>query len=134
MKPLLSSSLSARFLLTTITVLVACSNAIANPPGIGGSLDEVVKLAIKEGKVARADVAAVLVAALDLPATIGKTFQLVGGKTPVADALASAVGAPPCKPAAEAKPEAKAPAKKSAAKAPAKKAAAKKPPAKKAGK
>ena len=51
MKPLLSSSLSARFLLTIIAVLVACSDAIANPPGVGGSLDEVVKLAIKEGKV-----------------------------------------------------------------------------------
>ncbi len=84
--------------------------------------------AIKEAKVSRADVAAVLVAALDLPATIGKTFQLVSGTAPIETALQAAAGAP----AAAAKPAAaKAPARKAAAKAPAEKAAAK-TPAKKA--
>ena len=41
------------------------------------------------GEVARADVAAVLAAVLHEDATIGKTFDLVGGETPIEDALAS---------------------------------------------
>ena len=39
------------------------------------------------GDVTRADVALVLAACLDIPETIGKTFDLIGGDTPVADAL-----------------------------------------------
>lgn len=41
------------------------------------------------GAVTRADVAAVLVALLDTPASIGKVLELVGGDTPVADAVAA---------------------------------------------
>jgi uncharacterized protein YbjT (DUF2867 family) len=41
-----------------------------------------------EGKpISRADVAAVVVAVLGLPKTAGHTYQLVAGKTPIADAL-----------------------------------------------
>ncbi|MEO6396136.1 MAG: SDR family oxidoreductase [Devosia sp.] len=47
---------------------------------------------IDNGKIARADVAAVLIACLADKATIGKTFQLVGGKTPIADAIKNALG------------------------------------------
>ena len=43
--------------------------------------------AIDVGKISRADVAAVLVAALALPATVGKTLQLVRGTTPIELAL-----------------------------------------------
>jgi uncharacterized protein YbjT (DUF2867 family) len=39
------------------------------------------------GKVPRADVAAVFVACLDTPSTIGQSFDLIGGTTPIPDAL-----------------------------------------------
>jgi uncharacterized protein YbjT (DUF2867 family) len=44
---------------------------------------------VSRGRVPRDDVAAVLVAALDSPNTIGKTVDLVGGDTPVAEAVAA---------------------------------------------
>jgi len=40
------------------------------------------------GRIPRDDVAAVLAAVLATPATIGATFELFGGDTPIADALA----------------------------------------------
>lgn len=43
--------------------------------------------ALDYGEVARADVALVLAACLDVEETIGKTFDLVGGEDPIADAL-----------------------------------------------
>jgi uncharacterized protein YbjT (DUF2867 family) len=46
---------------------------------------------VDSGKVARDDVAAVLVALLDEPRTAGTTLELVGGDTPVADAVAAIV-------------------------------------------
>jgi uncharacterized protein YbjT (DUF2867 family) len=39
------------------------------------------------GAIPREDVAAVLAAALAEPATIGKTFELIGGETPIEEAL-----------------------------------------------
>jgi uncharacterized protein YbjT (DUF2867 family) len=39
------------------------------------------------GQIPRADVAAVLLACLDTPSTIGRSFDLIGGETPIADAL-----------------------------------------------
>lgn len=73
--------------------------------------------AIDEGSIDRADVAAVIVELLATKKSIGKAFQLVGGKTAIPDAVATALG--------EEKPAAKAPAKKAGAKkAPAKKAPA----------
>jgi uncharacterized protein YbjT (DUF2867 family) len=103
-----------------------------------GSLDEgkatgKVTLAtdgLDEGKISRADVAAVTLAALGTRASIGKTFQIIGGKSDILEAVRKASGAED-----KTEPEAKkAPAKKAAKKAPAKKAAAKKAPAKKAAK
>jgi uncharacterized protein YbjT (DUF2867 family) len=41
------------------------------------------------GEVTRADTAEVLAACLDLPASHGKTFDLLGGETPVDEALAA---------------------------------------------
>ena len=84
--------------------------------------------AIEESSISRTDVAAVVVAVLAAPKTIGRTFQLVAGKTPIAKAIADTVSKPAAKPA----PDPKAPAKKAAAKAPAKEVPAKKAPAKKA--
>jgi uncharacterized protein YbjT (DUF2867 family) len=45
------------------------------------------------GAVPRADVAAVLVALLDEPRSAGTVLQLIGGPTPVAEAVQAAVGA-----------------------------------------
>lgn len=44
------------------------------------------------GEVTRADVAAVIAALIDAPATAGQTLELVGGDTPVDDAVAQAGG------------------------------------------
>ncbi len=48
--------------------------------------------AIPEGGIARADVAAVMVAALHNPKAIGATFQIVGGEAPIDKAIRAAVG------------------------------------------
>lgn len=48
--------------------------------------------AIKEGRIARADVAAAMASAAHDRKTVGKVFQLVGGTTPIAEALARAMG------------------------------------------
>jgi uncharacterized protein YbjT (DUF2867 family) len=44
---------------------------------------------LERGEVTRADVAAVLAACLQIDATVGRTFDLVGGDTPIAEALRS---------------------------------------------
>jgi uncharacterized protein YbjT (DUF2867 family) len=44
------------------------------------------------GTIPREDVAAVLVAVLDEPGTAGRTFELVSGETPVAEAVAALAG------------------------------------------
>jgi uncharacterized protein YbjT (DUF2867 family) len=46
---------------------------------------------VDPGAVSRADVAAVLVALLDTPASVGAVLELVGGETPVDQAVAAAV-------------------------------------------
>jgi uncharacterized protein YbjT (DUF2867 family) len=43
---------------------------------------------VERGEVTRADVAAVILAVLDEPRTAGVTFELVGGDTPIAEAVA----------------------------------------------
>jgi uncharacterized protein YbjT (DUF2867 family) len=59
---------------------------LTNDPGTGR-----VRLGerLPRGQVPRDDVAAVLVAVLDAPATAGRTFDLIGGETPVAEAVAA---------------------------------------------
>jgi uncharacterized protein YbjT (DUF2867 family) len=58
---------------------------LTDDPGTGmvqvGDLDR--------GSVSRDDVAAVLVGCLDEPRTVGKTFDLLQGETPIAEALAA---------------------------------------------
>ncbi|HLU31623.1 MAG TPA: NAD(P)H-binding protein, partial [Acidimicrobiia bacterium] len=44
---------------------------------------------VPRGEVTRADVAAVLLACLRNPATIGKVLELVGGDTPIEEAVAA---------------------------------------------
>jgi uncharacterized protein YbjT (DUF2867 family) len=77
-------------------------------------------------KISRADVAATVLAALATPSSKGHTFQVIGGKTAVLDAVQKESA----KPVPDIKPTKKAEAKRS----PAKKAAAKKAPARKAAK
>jgi hypothetical protein len=43
----------------------------------------------RRGSITRADTAAVLLAALDTPSTIGRTFEVLEGKTPIAQAVAA---------------------------------------------
>jgi uncharacterized protein YbjT (DUF2867 family) len=59
---------------------------LTNDPGTGQVR---VGETVPRGQVSRDDVAAVLVAVLDSPSTIGRTFDLVGGDTPVAEAVAA---------------------------------------------
>lgn len=47
---------------------------------------------VERGEVTRADVAAVLAATLDDPRTIGQQWTLVGGSTPIDEAISSLVG------------------------------------------
>lgn len=77
--------------------------------------------AIDFAAIDRADVAAVVTALIASKRSIGKAYQLTGGKSPIATAVAEALG--------EDVVPVKLPAAKAAAKAPAKKAAAKKAPA-----
>src|SRR5829696_2796648 len=59
---------------------------LTNDPGTGRvQLGE----QLPRGQVSRDDVAAVLVAVLDSAGTIGRTFDLVGGDSPIAEAVAA---------------------------------------------
>jgi uncharacterized protein YbjT (DUF2867 family) len=64
---------------------------IVRPGGLtdeeGTGLVDVAPKLGRSGRVARADVAAVLLACLDEPQTIGAAFDLLGGTTPIARAL-----------------------------------------------
>jgi uncharacterized protein YbjT (DUF2867 family) len=66
---------------------------IVRPGGLtdgtgSGNVDAAADLG-RYGRIPREDVAATLVACLDEPATIGKSFDLLEGETPIADALAA---------------------------------------------
>jgi nucleoside-diphosphate-sugar epimerase len=50
---------------------------------------------VPRGQVTRDDVAAVLAAVLDSPNTIGRTVDLIGGDTPVAEAVKAIAGSTP---------------------------------------
>ena len=69
-----------------LAVTVVRPGGLTNDPGTGR-----VRLGerLPRGQVTRDDVAAVLVAVLDAPGTIGKTFDLIGGDTPIAEAVAA---------------------------------------------
>jgi nucleoside-diphosphate-sugar epimerase len=63
--------------------------ALTDDPGTGR-----VKAAesVERGKVPRDDVAAVFLAVLDTPGTIGKAFGLIAGDTPIDEAIAAIAG------------------------------------------
>jgi uncharacterized protein YbjT (DUF2867 family) len=58
---------------------------LTDDPGTG-AVDIAERLG-RRGQIPRDDVAAVLVAVLDAPNTIGTTFEVLGGSTPIADAV-----------------------------------------------
>jgi uncharacterized protein YbjT (DUF2867 family) len=60
---------------------------LTNDPGTG--LVDVAEKLGRRGSIPRDDVAAVLLAVLDTPSTIGTTFEVLSGSTPVADAVAA---------------------------------------------
>lgn len=49
---------------------------------------------VPRGEISRADVAGVLEAVLRDPATVGRTFEVVAGETPISDAVASLASQP----------------------------------------
>jgi hypothetical protein len=57
---------------------------LTNDPGTGR-----VRLGerLPRGQVSRDDVAAVLVAVLDTPGSIGRSFDVIGGETPITEAV-----------------------------------------------
>jgi uncharacterized protein YbjT (DUF2867 family) len=59
--------------------------SLTDDPGTG-TVDISERLG-RRGQIPRDDVAAVLVAVLDAPNTVGKTFELLSGSTPIADAV-----------------------------------------------
>lgn len=69
---------------TALNTTIIRPGHLTNDPGTG-----LVTIAARTGRgdVPRADVAAVLVAVLDMPGTAGRTFEVIGGDTPIADAL-----------------------------------------------
>ena len=60
---------------------------LTDDPGTG-TVDVAERLG-RFGQIPRDDVAAVLAAALNAPNTIGKTFEVLSGSTPIADAMAA---------------------------------------------
>jgi uncharacterized protein YbjT (DUF2867 family) len=69
-----------------LAATVVRPGGLTNDPGTGRvSLGA----SVRRGQVSRDDVAAVLAAVLDSPNTIGKTVDLIGGNTPVAEAVAA---------------------------------------------
>ena len=60
--------------------------SLTDDPGTG-KVDASTELG-RRGPIPRDDVAATLLACLDIEATIGKTFELFAGETPIAEALA----------------------------------------------
>lgn len=60
---------------------------LTDDPGTG--LIEAAETLERGGSVPRDDVAATLVACLDTPSTIGMSFDLIGGQTPIAEAIAA---------------------------------------------
>jgi nucleoside-diphosphate-sugar epimerase len=61
---------------------------LTNDPGTGRVN---AATSVPRGRISRDDVAAVIVPVLDEPRTSGVTFELVGGETPIADAIAALV-------------------------------------------
>jgi nucleoside-diphosphate-sugar epimerase len=59
---------------------------LTDDPGTG---EVTIAASTGRGQIPRADVAAVFVACLDTPATIGKSFDLITGPTPIPEALAA---------------------------------------------
>lgn len=57
---------------------------LTNDPGTGAvTLGD----SVERGEIPRADVAAVIARSLEEPGTVGATFEVVGGTTPIADAI-----------------------------------------------
>jgi uncharacterized protein YbjT (DUF2867 family) len=71
---------------TALNTTIVRPGHLTNDPGTG-----LVAIATRTGRgdIPRADVAAVLLAVLDSPATAGRTFAVISGDTPIADAVLS---------------------------------------------
>ena len=79
----------AAVLASGLDATVVRPGGLTNDPGTGRVA---LGADLPSGQVTRDDVAAVLVAVLDTPGTIGRTVDLTGGDTPVVDAVAALRG------------------------------------------
>lgn len=77
----------AAVLASDLDATVVRPGGLTNDPGTGRVT---VGESLPSGQVTRDDVAAVLVAVLDTRSTIGRSFDLTGGETPVVDAAQTA--------------------------------------------
>jgi uncharacterized protein YbjT (DUF2867 family) len=73
---------------TDLDATIVRPGHLTNDPGTGR-----VELSDQTGRgdIPRADVAAVLLAVLDTPATAGRTFEVISGETPIYEAVTSAL-------------------------------------------
>lgn len=73
---------------TNLDATIVRPGHLTNDPGTGR-----VELSDQTGRgdIPRADVAAVLLAVLDTPATAGRTFEVISGETPIYEAVTSAL-------------------------------------------
>src|SRR5436190_10403092 len=85
MRPYLEAKAEADRALATsgLDFTIVRPGRLTDEPGTG----RVAAGEVPRGEIPRDDVAATLVAALDEPGTIGKAFNLVGGDTPVEEAI-----------------------------------------------
>ena len=74
-----------------LTYTVVRPGELINEPGTG-RVRTGADLDPASGDIPRVDVAEVLVASLDAPATHGETFELLSGAVPIADAVADPLG------------------------------------------
>lgn len=73
---------------TALDFTILRPGGLKNEPGSGRVKAELL-LKDQQGTIPREDVAEALIACLNEPATIGKTFDLVSGETPIAEAVRS---------------------------------------------
>jgi uncharacterized protein YbjT (DUF2867 family) len=64
---------------------------LTDDPGAGGveAAESLRRSGARGRSITRADTADVLLAVLDTPSTIGRTFEVLEGKTPIAEAIAA---------------------------------------------
>jgi uncharacterized protein YbjT (DUF2867 family) len=89
MRPYYEAKLEADKALTDsgLDYTIVRPGRLTDDPGTGKI--EVAERLERRGEIPRDDVAATLIACLDAPDTIGKSFDLIGGETPIPEAISA---------------------------------------------